>query len=73
MIPIDKLLHLIVGLALGANPVIEPELALATVVVAAVGKEIYDSKHKHKHTSDWKDAAVTIAGGLLVFTYRVEF
>lgn len=33
-------------------------------IVAAIGKEIYDNKHPH-HTSDWKDAAYTIAGVIL--------
>lgn len=73
MIPIDKLLHLIVGLALGANPALEPVDALGVTVIAAVAKEVYDRKHKHKHTPDWKDAAYTVAGGLISFGIRVEF
>jgi hypothetical protein len=73
VIPIDKVLHLLVGIALGANPVIEPMDALVVTTIVAIGKEVYDSKHKHKHTPDWRDAAITVAGGFISFGIRMEF
>lgn len=41
-------------------------LAAAAVVVAAVGKELYDRAHRAKHTPDIMDALATLAGGALV-------
>lgn len=38
--------------------------ALASLA-AGIGKEIYDASNSDKHTPDWRDAAVTFAGGLL--------
>lgn len=69
----DKILHLLVGMALAANPLEKPETALMVAITVAVAKEIYDSKHRNKHTSDPRDALATIAGGVIVFAYRVEF
>lgn len=69
----DKLLHFIVGMALAATPFEKPEHALMVAVAAAVAKEVYDSKHRSKHTPDPKDALATVGGGIIVFAYRVEF
>jgi hypothetical protein len=40
---------------------LSPLSALVPVVIAAVGKEYYDSK---THPADWKDAVATVLGGL---------
>jgi hypothetical protein len=69
----DKILHLLVGMALAAAPLEKPETALMLAITMGVAKEIYDSRHRNKHTSDAKDALATIAGGVIVFAYRVEF
>jgi hypothetical protein len=62
----DKLLHFIVGIAIGAAP-LHPVDALGLVVAAAIIKEVHDKKF------DRRDAGATIAGGLMVFTLRMEF
>lgn len=69
----DKLLHLLVGMALAANPLQTAEAAAVTAVLAGIAKEVYDQKHKLKHTPDGKDALATAAGALIVFVYRVEW
>jgi len=69
----DKLLHLIVGMALAANPFEKPEHAFMVAVAVSVAKEIYDSKHRNKHTPDPRDALASIGGAVIVFAYRVEF
>jgi len=62
----DKLLHFIVGLSIGVAPM-HPVDAFALVVVAAVAKEVYDRKF------DKRDAVATVAGGVVMFTLRMEF
>lgn len=69
----DKLLHFIVGMAIAAAPLERPEHALLLAIAASVAKEVYDSKHRDKHTPDPKDALASIAGALIVFAYRIEF
>lgn len=69
----DKVLHLIVGMALAANPLLEPTPALATSIAAGVLKEMYDRKHRARHTPDARDAASTILGGAIVFAVRMDF
>jgi len=69
----DKILHFIVVMALAAAPLEKPETALMVAITMGVAKEIYDSRHRNKHTPDAKDALATIAGGVIVFVYRVEF
>jgi hypothetical protein len=44
-----------------------PVDAFALVVVAAVAKEVYDRKF------DKRDAVATVAGGVVMFTLRMEF
>jgi hypothetical protein len=70
---VDKVLHLVVGIFLGLNPVVEPLDALAFTAIVAVAKEVYDNKHRQKHTPETRDALLTIAGGLIAFGYRKEF
>jgi hypothetical protein len=62
----DKLLHFIVGIAIGVAP-LHPIDALGLVVIAAVAKEVHDRRF------DRRDAAATVAGGIVVFTLRMEF
>lgn len=74
MLPYDKALHALAGAAifsaaytlfhLAALPALE--IAAAAVVLAAVGKEIYDYIHCDRHTPDPMDALWTVAGGVVV-------
>ncbi len=72
----DKIDHAMVGGLIGvatlavideAMPRLRPwerrVIAMVPVIVAGVGKEIYDNRHQDLHTSDWRDAATTIAAG----------
>lgn len=73
MIPYDKSLHALVGAAifsaayiiftLAALPALQ--IAAAAVLLAAIGKEVYDHLHRDKHTPDFMDAVATIAGGVV--------
>jgi hypothetical protein len=67
----DKLLHLIVGAIIAGTP-IKAEYAMGLVLVAAVGKEIYDHK-SGRGTKDPFDTLATVAGGIPIFVYRMEF
>lgn len=64
-LPYDKALHVIAGVLVFAiaQLAIGP-WAMIPVVIAAVGKEVYD-KVSGKGTPEWQDAAFTIGGGLL--------
>jgi len=66
IIPEDKANHFIYGIVIYfiVNLFLGIIAAVALGIVAAIGKEIYDDNHVN-HTSDWKDAAYTIAGVLL--------
>lgn len=65
-LPHDKALHILVGvLVYAVAHFVSPVVGMAAVVVAAVGKEIYDKQHKDKHTPDVWDAIATIGGGFL--------
>lgn len=66
----DKVLHALVGAAIAATPV-KVEYSLGLVVVAAVAKEVYDSRHGGKF--DTKDALATIAGGAPIIYLRWEW
>jgi len=73
MIPHDKALHAIVGGAifsaayvlftLAGLPALH--IAAGAVVVAGVGKEVYDHLNRDKHTPDLMDAVATVAGGVV--------
>ena len=63
--PPDKLLHILAGAAIAAALLpwgVIP--ALLAVVVAAVGKELWDAQGHG--TPDHIDALVTVAGGVLM-------
>lgn len=74
MLPYDKSLHALAGAVIfsaayvifhfAALPALE--IAAAAVLLAAIGKEIYDHLHRATHTPDPLDALATIAGGALV-------
>lgn len=67
-LPHDKALHIIVGvLVYAVAHFVNPSVGMAAVVVAAVGKEVYDYMHKDKHTPDVWDAVATIGGGVVAF------
>lgn len=70
----DKSLHALVGAAIfsaaytiftlaGLHAL---HIAAGAVVLAAVGKEVYDRIHRDRHTPDPVDALATIAGGVVV-------
>lgn len=63
---IDKVAHLLVGLALVALAwPLGQDVALTLCVVAALLKEFYDYLHPAAHTADGLDALATVVGGLL--------
>lgn len=73
MIPHDKSLHALVGAVifsasyslfhLAALPSLE--IAAAAVLLAAIGKEVYDYINRDRHTPDLMDAVATVAGGAI--------
>jgi hypothetical protein len=63
-LPYDKALHFIVGVLIYAVAhFISPVVGIIAVIVAAVGKEVYDYANRDKHTPDVWDAVATLAGG----------
>lgn len=66
--PTDKLLHFLVGAVIGFTVSILFGWILSGIVVvlAAIGKEVYD-KFVPEHTVDKWDAVSTIAGGCFAF------
>lgn len=66
MIALDKQIHLLAGVAIAglSSPFGMPVMA-ACVCAAAIGKEVYDSYHRDKHTPDALDALATMAGGVV--------
>jgi len=70
-IPYDKRLHIIVGCAifLFASTVFPVDISIGSVIVAGIGKEIYDYFHPN-HTCDFWDALATFAGGAIGFLAR---
>lgn len=62
----DKLLHFVVGAVIfSAVYVLFPNLLIAggAVILAAIGKEVYDYIHRDRHTPDMMDAVATVIGG----------
>jgi hypothetical protein len=65
-LPHDKALHVIAGvLAYAVFHFVSPVVGMVAVVVAAVGKEVYDWFHRDRHTPDVWDAVVTVIGGVV--------
>ena len=70
--PTDKLLHLLVGIAIAA--ILYPfglTLATVAVVVAAIGKELWDKTGRG--TSEVLNAVATIAGGAALLGWYSAF
>ena len=68
-IPHDKLLHFAVGLVIAVLVVIVTHsliLAGALVLLAGVGREVYDAFHPDTNTADFWDIVATCAGWLAV-------
>lgn len=63
----NYVLHGIVGALIATTPV-KLEYAATLVVVAAIGKELYDSKHGGKFDS--KDVLATVAGAVPIIAFR---
>jgi len=60
----DKMLHAVVGVAVGVLGMkFLGAMAFPVLLAVAVGKEVYDYFHPAKHTSDVADALVTIGAG----------
>lgn len=74
-LPLDKCLHLIGGIIIYdvGHPFLGDWYAMVPVIVAAVGKEVYDKFHPANHTADVYDALATIGGGLLGFSATIHF
>jgi VanZ family protein len=73
-IPLDKLLHLLVGIIVGGLGFYMSQryglpngdcflIGIAAAVAIGIAKEIYDKYHPDTHTYDLMDAAYTAAGG----------
>lgn len=62
--PTDKMAHFIVGVLIYAVlHFVGIGFALLMVVIAAIGKEVYDYFNRAKHTPEFMDAFATILGG----------
>jgi uncharacterized protein YfiM (DUF2279 family) len=64
----DKELHSIGGAAIGSLTTLATGKAVhgcAAAVGVGLAKELYDSRHQHKHTVSAKDFAVTAIAGCL--------
>lgn len=69
-IQLDKQAHFWAGLGIFGLAVVlaSPLLSLGVVALAAVGKELWDSR---THPADWIDAAYTLAGGALALLWTL--
>jgi len=68
-VPCDKQMHMLCGFIIAA--VLTPFIGFYAVIVVAIIallKEIYDALHPDKHTADFWDLLVTIAGGALGYS-----
>lgn len=63
-------LHFLAGALIAATP-IPMEYAAGAVLLAAVGKELYDRRQGARF--DGLDVLATVAGGLPVLTLKVEW
>lgn len=71
--PKDKLLHYTVGtLVCSVSYLVIGYYSMLLVVAVGIGKEVYDYKHKDKHTPDVYDALATILGGLVAMLPTVK-
>jgi len=68
MLPLDKQAHILAGMAVYGLvvAVLPPLYAMAPVLLAAVGKEVWDSR---THKPDWMDAVATVAGGVVALAW----
>lgn len=71
MLQIDKILHFIMGwlIVLSIIPIYGIVTGIIALVVAAVGKEIYD-QWKYKGF-DYKDLIATLLGGLVYIIIQI--
>lgn len=71
-IPADKVMHFASGVILFASiQWISVPLACAAVVLAGLGKELYDMTRKDIHTPDIWDAVATILGGAVGLSIKL--
>lgn len=68
MIARDKVIHAVAGFIIALATIwIVPWLSVLTVLVAAIGKEVYDYLRPAHHVCDPWDAAATVIGALPVW------
>ena len=67
-VPADKQMHAISGAILGMAlyPVIGIDFGLQTIIVIALGKEVYDYYNQDVHTPDIWDTIATVIGGIVM-------
>lgn len=69
----DKALHFIAGvLVFAVGHFVSVLIGLGLVMLAAIGKEVYDYANRDKHTPDIWDAVYTLAGGAVGFVCWVR-
>lgn len=71
-VPFDKYLHFIAGLIIAAFFALAFGWkwgALLAAIVAGIGKEVFD--YFTTKQTDWKDAAATVIGGLVIFIFAL--
>lgn len=68
--PTDKLLHFLAGAVIGfsATEMLNWIAGILSVILAAIGKEVYDKYHPN-HTVDIYDAIATVLGGILAIIW----
>lgn len=68
----DKKLHLMAGFSIFFSLVLFGKVfALVGAGLAGLGKELYDYKHKDKHTVDFYDFLFTLIGGIIGYLITV--
>ena len=75
MIAQDKLFHFLVGAVIGfaVTLLLGWVLACVVVIIAAIGKEVYDKYHPN-HTVDIYDAVATLlGGGFVILVYLTAY
>lgn len=76
MIKKDKIYHIIAGMLIYivmSTILLSDVIALMTVVLIAVVKELYDAFNPEKHTADVYDALATIIPALILFIIEILF
>ena len=73
--PTDKVLHFLAGAVIGfsVTELLGWMVGILSVIVAAIGKEVYDKYHPN-HTVDIYDAVATLlGGGFVILVYLIAY